>query len=471
MNMNKIIDKIKNNEILNLIKNHADAAEIYVVGGVFRDFYFDKENFDKDIIVDKVSAKEFAQKLAESIDATFIPLDEENKIYRLMMADKVNCIDIASPIGGSIEEDLKRRDLTINSVAVNLKTLEILDFTGGIEDLKLKKIRQISEQNFIDDPLRLLRAYRFQALLGFELDEELIKIVARHAKKIHASAVERVNYELIKLFGGCFTDKALFGMDKTGLLEELFPIVADLKLVPPNLHHHLNLFEHSIEVVKQIQLYYENSTQKVKSHLDNSDFGGASRLAHLKLAGFLHDIGKYSTWTIEEETGRHRFIKHDDVGSKMSVGILKSAKFSKKQIDYVSKMVKYHIYPSHVIGAPDVNEKIYMRMIRKMENDVIDVIVLAVADRLSARGPEITEEIVNKNVGGLDALLGFYLNIKDNLKPLPKLLCGEEIMDMLNIKPSAELGEIVKLLTESQLSGDINTKEEAIAFVNSLKKK
>lgn len=465
MNMNNIIEKIKHDEIINIIKTHDTNADIYVVGGVFRDFFLNKENFDKDIIVDKTDAEKFAKTLAEAIDATFIPLDEENKIYRLMLKDKTNCIDIASPIGNSIEDDLKRRDLTINSVAVNIKTLEILDFTGGINDLKSKKIKHISEQNFIDDPLRMLRAFRFQALLGFEIDKELNEIISRHRKKISSSASERINYELLKLFSGKFSEEALIEMDNTGLLEEILPVVKDLKKVPANLHHHLDLFHHSIEVVKQIQIFYENSEDKVKKHLEKVDFGANSRLAHLKFAGFLHDIGKFSTWTIEEKTGKHRFIKHDDVGSKMGAKILKSAKFSKKQIEYIAKMIKYHIYPSHVIASPEVSEKIYMRLVRKMENDVIDTIALATADRLSALGEAITPEIINKNISGLNELLNFYLNIKDELKPLPKLLCGEDIMEMMNIGPSKQLGEIINSIKEAQISGDIKTKKEAIAFI------
>lgn len=468
--MNKIIEKIKKDEILNLIKTYAKThfseAEVYVVGGILRDFYLDIENFDKDIIVDKVEPKQFAENLAKAIDATFVSLDEENKIYRLILQDKINYVDVAGIIGKNLEDDLKRRDLTINSIAVNLKTLEILDINDGIKDLKSKTIRHISEQNFIDDPLRLLRVYRFQATLGFKVNSELTKIVTEHAVKIHTSAIERISYEFLKLFSGDFCATTLLEMDKTGLLAEILPISQELKKVPPNLHHHLDLFNHSIEAISQIQAIVQKSCPEVKEHLQKIDFGGASRLTHLKLAGLLHDIGKPSTWTIEEETGRHRFIKHDDIGSKMGAKILKSAKFSKKQIEYITKMIKFHIYPSHVVAAPEITEKIYMRFIRKMENEVIDIIILAMADRLSARGVEITEEIVERNINNLQTLMNFYLNIKNTLKPLPKLLSGEEIMELLDIKPSKELGDIIKTLQEAQLSGDIATKEEAINFIN-----
>lgn len=466
--MNRIIEKIKKDEIINLINKYADG-EIYLVGGVLRDFYLDKENFDKDIVL-KHNPKKFAQLLAQKLDATFIELDGDNEIYRIMLADKINYIDVAKMLGKNIEEDLKRRDLTINSIALNLKTFEIIDVTGGIDDLKNKIIRHISEKNFTDDPLRLLRVYRFEAMLGFEVNKETSELVKKHAQKIHHSSTERVNYELLKLFSGTYSDKALLDMDKVGLLKEILPVSEDLKSVPPNLHHHLDLFLHSIEIVKQIQQIYENNTPEVKSHLEKTDFGGITRLAHLKFAGFLHDIGKPSTWTIEPDTGKHRFIKHDDVGSKMGVNVLKKLKFSKKQIDYITKMIKYHIYPSHVVVAPDITDKIYMRLIRKMENDVIDVIILAMADRYSARGVEISEEIVQTNINNLQKLLDFYLYVKDSLKPLPKLLSGEDIMEILNIQPSKELGNIITELKEAQISGDINTKKEALIFVKSLKK-
>lgn len=463
--MNNIIEKIKNDKIISLIKQHSAGVELYLVGGVVRDLFLEKENFDKDLVVADVDAKVFAQNLAKSLDATFIELDSENRIYRLVLSDKVNFIDIAQIMGETLEEDLRRRDLTINAIAYSLNTDEIIDITGGIEDLKNKKIRHISEQNFLDDPLRLLRVYRFQAMLCFDVDNELTSIVKKHAEKITKPAIERVNYEFLKLLSGDFSAQALIDLDNVGLLKEIFPVCEEIKKIPPNSHHHLNLFGHSIEVVNQIQQIYEKSSDKVRAHLEKVDFGGATRLAHLKLAGLLHDIGKPSTWTIEEDTGRHRFIKHDDIGSKMGSSLLKKMKYSKKQIEYIAKMIKNHIYPSHVVSSPELNDKIYMRFIRKMEDDVVDVIVLAMADRLSARGPEISDKIVNENISKLSALLEFYLSIKDNLKPLPKLLSGNEIMEILDIEPSKELGNVVNALKEAQISGEVVTKEDAILFV------
>ena len=131
-------------------------------------------------------------------------------------------------------------------------------------------------------------------------------------------------------------------------------------------------------------------------------------------------------------------------------------------------MIKNHIYPSNVIVAPDLSEKVMMRYIRKMGVNVIDNIYLAKADRLSAQGEAITEEMVQENLNGLDKLLDFYLEKRDTLKPLPKLLDGFEIMKIKGISQTPELGKIINHLKEAQLNGDIVTRDDAIEFIKNL---
>ena len=465
MNIQTLINNIKNDDILNNLSSFFNN-EIYLVGGAVRDAILGKISYDRDLIVLDEDAKKFSLKVAQFFDGTFIPLDEENKIYRIVLKDKINYLDITNPIGKDLEQDIQRRDLTINAIAVNIRTGEIPQICEPfIDDIETKTIKGISEENFVEDPLRLLRIFRFHSILGFDIDQNLIEIAKKYAPFINNPAKERIEYELMKLFGGKYTDKALLKMDECGILEKIFPFVKELKQVPPNLHHHLDLFLHCIETVKQIQILYDNSPQDVKSHMDKIDFGGFTRLAHLKLAAFMHDIGKFSTWTIEKDTGRHRFIKHEDVGAKMCVPILKKLCFSNKQIEYISYIIKKHMYPSAVVSSPDLSEKVMLRYIRHSEDNAIDNILIAQADRLSAQGPEITKQIVEENITALNNLLNYYLEIKDTLKPLPKLVDGNDVMKILNIKPSPILGKIMAEIKEAQMSGDILTKEDAIAFV------
>lgn len=446
----------------------SNINEGYLVGGSIRDFLMGKSFIDRDIAIK--NAENFAKKISKQFDGTLITLDPENKIYRVVLKDKVNYLDISELVGGTIEEDLTRRDFTINAIAYSLSENSFIDINGGMSDLKNGILRHIKDSNFEDDPLRILRAFRFISVTGFEPAEELKSAIIKYKNLTMQPSSERINYEIMKLFGGQNCAKTLLLMDGFGILEDVFPFINEMKQVPPNTHHHLDLFHHVVETVRNIEEIYTSSNELVKTHMDKVDFGGFPRINHLKLAGFMHDIGKFSTWTIEEDTGRHRFIKHDDVGAKMCVNILKSLKFSKKQIEYISSMIKNHIYPSNVIVSPELTDKIMMRYLRKMEDDVVDNIILAKADRLSALGQDVTEDMIKNNIDGLNKLMDFYFDNKDSMKPLPKLLDGIEIMKLLGIKASPKLGEIINALKEEQISGNITTKQEAADFVENYNK-
>ena len=467
MNLQDNLKQLETNSVYNLLKSTGN--KIYIVGGALRDLISGRvtpaELHDFDIIVTDESAKDFAYKFKDYDSVqTVITLDEINNIYRIIMKDKTTYIDVTNPINNSLKDDLLRRDITINSVALDINTYEIIDLASGIDDLNNKIIRGISKENFLDDPLRMLRVFRFASTLGFEIEPKTIEYIKENKGRIIMPAQERINTEVLKLFGGKFADKTIELMDGIGLIDILFPIMIDVKKVPPNTHHHLDLFKHSISTVKYIQEIYETSQKEVQEHLESVDFGGESRLAHLKLAGFMHDIGKFSTWTIEED-GRHRFIRHDEIGEELAKGILKKAKFSKKQIEYIAFIIRNHIYPSSVISAPNLSDKILMRYIRKAQDNSIDLITIAKADRLSARGVAVTDEMVKENIDGLNNLQDFYIKVKPTLKPIPKLISGEEIMKIRKIKPSKELGEIINALHDRQLEGVINTTEEAEEFV------
>ncbi len=463
--MDKIIEKIENDIVLKQITPFLKDVEAYLVGGYIRDLLLGKESFDRDIVLVCDNIETFTKNIADRINATFIELDRKWGIYRLVLEDKKNYVDFARAVENDIEKDILRRDLTINAVAYNLNTKEFYDPTNGICAIKNKKIEGISEQNFIDDPLRLLRAFRFQSSLGFEMNEITFEQVKRHKNLILEPAKERVNVELMKLFEGENTADTLKKMDSCAFLSLIFPFVEELKKIPKNTHHHLDLFNHSIETVYQVEKLFGNIPFEAQELLNTVPYGTVKRIAYLKLGAFLHDIGKPKTWTIDEITKRHRFIRHDSVGAEIVSPILKELKFSKKQISYIKTLIRYHIYPSNVNLN---NEKSVMKFLRKLEDITVDIILLAMSDRMSARGVDITDEVIEENINHLNVLLKRYFESLEQIKPLPKLVDGNEIMKILNIKPSPILGKVVAMLRVAQEDGEINTKDEAVAYIKNI---
>lgn len=457
-------EKISSDNILQQALTVLYDYDVFLVGGYLRDLFFNKISHDKDLIVTGIAPEIAARKIAEKTAGHFVELDSENKIYRVVFDDKKNYIDIVTP-QTTLEEDLRRRDFTINALCYDIKNQKLIDIFNGISHLKQKKLVGICEQNFFDDPLRILRAFRFQSVLEFELDEKLAEITKKHSDLIFECATERINTELIKIFGGKNAYQTLSQMDEIGIVEKFFPIIKEVKKIPSNSHHHLPLFWHSMSTMKEVENLFQQSMPAVAEHLRENFCGEHSRISFLKLSAFLHDIGKPQTWTIEEGSGRHRFIKHDEVGAEIVKPILKNLKFSNKQITYVKKMIRNHIYPSALVGAQDVTDNAKRRFLRKLEDDTIDIIILAQADRLSARGEKITDDIVEKNVKELNNLMQFYFEQKEKLKPLPKLIDGNEIMEILQLQPSPKLHEIINAIHEEQLNEKILTKENAIDFL------
>ncbi len=431
--------------LIEKIKPYIKNYDSYLVGGYLRDLLSGEISPDRDIAIKCDNLAKLTKKIADELNGTFVELDPVNEIYRVVFGN--DYIDFAKLLNNNLIDDIKRRDFTINAITYDINNEKFVDITGGKKDFEEKIIRTYKISNLSDDPLRTLRAIRFQAKLGFRIDDEIINYIKENNSLILNVAPERIHQELIKTFEGKFLINALFSMDETGLLDVIFPFFKDIKKIPSNSHHHLDLFHHLIETTKNIRI----------------------NKPELKLAAFIHDLAKPDCWTIEKDTGRHRFIGHDELGAKKVVPFLKKLKFSNKEIEYISKMVQFHIYPSALMKDENVTERAIIRFIRKIGDDTLDLLELARADRLSARGPAVSDEMIEVNLSNLEKLKEKYFEISPKLKEMPKLVDGNEIMQILNLKPSPKLKEIIDEIKELQLEGKINTKEDAINFLKNYK--
>ena len=200
---NLILNKINRDEILKkVIKNIPQDADIYLVGGYLRDALINKESFDRDIIVNNISSCDFANIIGNIFQIKPILLDKENQIYRLVLQNKKDFFDVTKINGESLADDLKSRDLTINSLAINLKTFEIVDKCGSLNDFNNKILKTYDVKNMLSDPLRMLRVFRFASKLGFKTDKTLLNFINKNANKINRVSKERIIYEMLKFFEG-----------------------------------------------------------------------------------------------------------------------------------------------------------------------------------------------------------------------------------------------------------------------------
>ena len=212
---------IKDN-LIELIKPYIKDYECYLTGGYIREYLLNKNSSDRDITVKTDNLENLAKKIADNLNASFVILDKENEIYRVVF-NKEEYIDFAKLENNSLEDDTDRRDFTINSIMYDINQDKLIDKNFGIEDLKNKIIKTKNLKNLSDDPLRMLRAIRFKSETGFRVDDDIIKFIKENAKLLNNIAGERIHQELIKVFEGEFLADSLVLADETGILEVIFP--------------------------------------------------------------------------------------------------------------------------------------------------------------------------------------------------------------------------------------------------------
>ncbi|MEW5820604.1 MAG: HD domain-containing protein [Cyanobacteriota bacterium] len=444
------------------------GVDIYLVGGYLRDIVLDIPTEDRDYVITGMSGLLFAEKVAKFFNGHYVLLDKENGIARVVLPDKKDYIDIAPCIGKDIYEDLSRRDFTINAMAYKLNCnpdFQIIDPHNALELIKDKIIKAISEKNIKDDPLRILRAFRIAAQLSGNIDHSTIDFFKQNYKLIVNSAEERVNSELNKLFSLNNSFDYFKMLVDTGILEVIIPELHELHKVPGRGYHHLGLFEHTLEVYKQIELLIKNLSERTVNHLNEFLTHSTRRIVALKYAALLHDISKPGTWVITDD-GKHTFIGHPVEGAVLSEQILKRLKLPNTLIKATCKLVRYHLYPSQLSGETNLpTAKAMRRLFRKGGNEVPELIILAIADRKSALGPLITIEDVNNQVEMLIGILDEYYNYLDIEDELPLLLNGRDIMHLLSIKPSPKVGIILNALREYQIECGITNRETAVEWL------
>jgi tRNA nucleotidyltransferase/poly(A) polymerase len=316
----------------------AEGVKAYLVGGAVRDAIdlgigrkpaqslkgeAGAIDFDFAVLADSTNnnqdnpAISLALAVADALSGHFVLLDQSNDIARVVLLpvpdpesgktsepqtylDFAGCIDGGNE--GSLERDILRRDFTVNAMVFDPDFPDqVIDLTGGLSDLKANIIRAVSEDVLIDDPLRVLRAYRFAAYLGAQIEPITRGYLKQHVKLLGRVARERISYEFFTLMNCQKVARLVVEMGEIGLLEEIYPELKDCRRVTANSFHHLALFDHCVETIPQLENRFEALPDWVKQSANLPLVPGVTRLAATKIAALLHDIGKPDTWEITPE--------------------------------------------------------------------------------------------------------------------------------------------------------------------------
>ncbi len=464
-------------EVKNLIKILSEE-KLYLIGGFVRDMILGIPSHDLDFIVVDKSTDLLGKELVNKISGNYFLLDEITQTIRFVLKDEESrgyTFDFTPVKGTALELDFARRDFTINSIAIDLKNPGLfIDRFDGIKDLKEKKIKAIKLENLLDDPLRFLRAFRFGALLQAEIAPDIIKFIKNNLKSFDEPvSVERVSYELWKIFDCNSSFEYIKQLSESGLLEKIFPELTPMRKVTPNSHHHLWLYDHSLELIKTFEENFHKIPSWAKEELQDPVGNALSpkRKALAKFGALFHDIGKPGTWEIKNinDEEKHTFYGHDKTGSEIMNTISERLKFSNSISETASKLVRYHLRPFQLSqGNAPITERALYRFFRDVGNDTPLLLMLAFSDLHATRGPKISEEDI---LNGEKLLLYLFDEYKryetkeiEKAKK-PKLLDGNQIMNLTGLKPSRELGDLMKELDEAIAVGEIKTKEEAILWV------
>lgn len=436
----------------------------WLVGGAVRDRLLQRATDDLDLVVPGDTA-DHARRLARVCHGTAFPLSEQHAAWRVIAADRAWSIDLM-PLEGTIEEDLARRDFTINAIAEPLDGGPRLDPYEGEADLRARRLRMVARAAFATDALRVLRAARLACQLGLELDEETARAAREHAGGLPGVAPERVFAELRQVV--C-DDQALRGlelMNAVGATPVVLPELVGLRGVEQSSYHHLDVHDHTLAVLAEVIALQADPEPALGEHAaavaellaeplgDEMTRGDA-----LRLGALLHDAAKPQTRDHTAE-GRVTFIGHDEQGAQVARRVLRRLRTSQRLRAHVAALTRHHLRLGFLVHQRPLSRRAVFGYLQACQPVEVDVTVLSIADRLATRGRR-AQEAIPAHLDVARELLGEALRWRAHGPPAP-LVRGDELAAALGIPPGPQLGRVLTGLAEAQFAGEVATREQAI---------
>jgi poly(A) polymerase len=470
-------------ELLRPIEDFAKLKKIklYLVGGSLRDKLLGRlrENPDFDFCL-KEGAIAFGGKLSRRIKAGFVILDQDHGACRLVKksGNKVYTFDFTDFRGKTLEEDLIHRDFTINSIAVELGKVflggslkdSLIDPCAGCLDLKKKLIRVCGKNSFRDDPLRILRAFSFQAGLGFRIDPQTLRLAKKEKAKLPEVSFERIRDELFKIFDTGDSYTCLRQLDKLGILRLIIPEIERTRGIGQGPYHHLDVWDHTLETLRHFEAFINTlgRSPEISSYLNQVISSQRKRQQLIKLAIVLHDIGKPDT--LRRQGGKITFHGHERAGLDKAKVILSRLRLSNDEAYSIRTMILWHLRPGYLADNQALTKRAKFRYFRDSAQEAVSILLLSVADQRATRGRFIVRKSRIRHEKVCMGLMKEYFNKQQDSKP-QRLINGNDLMRKFKLKPSVLIGRILSQIEELKAIGKIRTKEEALIAAGKLMKK
>lgn len=470
--------------ILDKLRALSQGFEVYIAGGPVRDWLLGRKCADIDLVLpeDAINA---ASRFAGLVGGAFVPLDTEEGVARVVFPDLVLDFSQFRHGAATIQEDLKERDFTINAMAIPLEyalrlldsapqtlkkidTSVLIDPTGGLYDLKKGIIRAISLKNFQDDPLRSLRAYRFRAQLGFEIEADTKIWISAVKDRLLSVSPERISTELRHIMETERTARTFSEMLDSGVLFVLFPGLSEMSGVQQPGFHHLDVLGHSLEALRAVEHLLSDPGMKFVLFKPLHDWivQNPVKVICLKWAALFHDAGKPACRA--EKDGRVIFYHHDETGAKLLEGIGMRLRWPRREIDFIARLVRLHMRPFHLLndlrrGGPSL--RAMRRLIAEVEADYPALFLLAMADSIAGCGPLKPPELDFELSLLWERVHGFYVGRLAQLRQKKRLLTGHDITTCFGLEPGPLIGKALDAIEEARLEGIVDSREDAVSFL------
>jgi poly(A) polymerase len=450
----------------------------WLVGGAVRDRALGREVADLDVVVEG-DPEEAARAIARAAraagggGAACFALSERFGAWRVVAREHSWQVDVEQLRGGSVEADLTLRDFTVNAVAEPLEGGAPLDPLGGLDDLRLGRLRLAGARAFEDDPLRVLRLVRVAVELELEPEPEVIVAARAQTGRLIEVSPERIFLELRRIIA---SDRALEGiqmMRDLGVAEVVLPELEAMRGVEQSRYHHLDVYGHTLEVLQHTialtnglgaaEMLGEESRARVLAVLAEPLADGMTRGEALRWGALLHDAAKPATRAVRVWDRRVTFMGHDTLGAELAHDVLARLRTSVRLRDHVAALVRHHLRLGFLVHEPQpLARGSVFDYLRGCDPVEVDVTLLSICDRLATRGAK-AQEAIDAHMALAQRILVDALDWRGDGPPAP-LLRGDELAAELGIALGPRVGELLAQLERARYVGEVGTREQAIAF-------